>query len=327
MTRVSRERILEPARRVNPRVKLIIKYPQWYDRFHERGYDVDIQTRDFDKIWVGTETRDVGPKNGKPQYEAYFIMRWLGGIGGAKTGGGWFDPYDTTPKTYLEQARQTVLAGAGESVLFCYGSLLERLGPENIEALRPKIPELISVAAEVRKRSIRGVAAYKPANSHSEMESYIFDNVGMMGIPLVPAHEFPEKAPAAFFSIHALKDPDFAARLARFVRSGKPVLLTDNLARRLEGRVDVKARNVQIVTVGKDPASLNRIGQPELDRLRVPLLKSVKASFEAPNNVGLYLFNDSSWVIENFTDRDVEARLNGKAIAVPARDWKMAWKR
>ena len=85
MTRVSRERILEPARRVNPRVKLIIKYPQWYDRFHERGYDVDIQTRDFDKIWVGTETRDVGPKNGKPQYEAYFIMRWLGGIGGVAT--------------------------------------------------------------------------------------------------------------------------------------------------------------------------------------------------------------------------------------------------
>jgi hypothetical protein len=91
--------------------------------------------------------------------------------------------------------------------------------------------------------------------------------------------------------------------------------------------VDVKARNVQVITVGKDPASLNRIGQPELNRLRAPLLKSVKASFEAPNNVGLYLFNDSSWVIENFTDRDVEARLNGKAIAVPARDWKMAWKR
>ena len=53
-------------------------------------------------------------------------MRWLGGIGGAKCGGGWFDPYGTTEATYLEQARQTVLGGARESMLFCYGSLLQR---------------------------------------------------------------------------------------------------------------------------------------------------------------------------------------------------------
>lgn len=31
MTRLSRERILGPARAVNPKVKVIIKYPQWYD--------------------------------------------------------------------------------------------------------------------------------------------------------------------------------------------------------------------------------------------------------------------------------------------------------
>jgi hypothetical protein len=58
MVRLSRERVLEPARRVNPGVKVIIKYPQWYDRFHERGYDVERETADFDRIWVGTETRD-----------------------------------------------------------------------------------------------------------------------------------------------------------------------------------------------------------------------------------------------------------------------------
>jgi len=39
------------------------------------------ETTDFDLIWVGTETRDYGDKRwgGTPQYEAYFIMRWLGG--------------------------------------------------------------------------------------------------------------------------------------------------------------------------------------------------------------------------------------------------------
>ena len=91
MVRVSQERVIGPARAVNPQARLIIKFPQWYDRFQERGYDVIRETADFDQIWVGTETRDYQDKQwgGTVQYEAYFIMRWLGGIGGAKCGGGW----------------------------------------------------------------------------------------------------------------------------------------------------------------------------------------------------------------------------------------------
>ena len=83
-------------------------------------------------------------------------MRWLGGIGGPKCGGGWYDPFGTTERTYLEQARQTVLGGARESMLFCYGSLLKDTGPKNIEALRQNIPELLAVAEEVRRRRIVG---------------------------------------------------------------------------------------------------------------------------------------------------------------------------
>ena len=49
----------------------------------------------------------------------------------------------------------------------------------------------------------------------------------MLGLPLVPCHEFPAKAPAAFFSAHALKDPHFATKLATFILAGKPVLLGD----------------------------------------------------------------------------------------------------
>ncbi|MHC4743769.1 MAG: hypothetical protein ACYS8Z_17780, partial [Planctomycetota bacterium] len=122
VNKVSRELILAAGRAVNPDVKMIIKYPQWYDKFHDRGYEVVRQSADYDKIWVGTETRNFeDPRwGGKVQYEAYFIMRWLGEIGGEKTGGGWFDPFGTTENTYLEQARQTVLADAKEMLLFCY---------------------------------------------------------------------------------------------------------------------------------------------------------------------------------------------------------------
>jgi len=72
MIEMSRDRILEPARAVNPDVRIIIKYPQWYDNFHNRGYEVVRQTAIFDKIWVGTETRNFeDPRwGGKVQYEA-----------------------------------------------------------------------------------------------------------------------------------------------------------------------------------------------------------------------------------------------------------------
>jgi hypothetical protein len=277
---------------------------------------------------VGTETRDYADKRwgGTPQFEGYFIMRWLGGIGGPKCGGGWYDPYGTTARTYLEQARQTVLGGARESLLFCYGSLLEHTGPKNVATLRQNIPELLAVAEQVGRRRIIGVAAYKPANSHPEKERRVFDFLGMVGLPLVPCHEFPADAPAALFSVHAMKDPDLPAKLARFIASGKPVLLTDGLADRLAGKVDLAAANVQTIAIRGEPKRLLELGQKELDALRLPLLRPSGFSFRAPSRVALYLFADRSWVVENFNDKPVVVELAGKQQRVPQRGWAMQWK-
>jgi hypothetical protein len=328
MVRLSRDYVLAAAKQVNPRARFIIKYPQWYDRFHERGYEVIRETKDFDRIWVGTETRDYHDRRwgGTVPYEACFIMRWLGGIGGKKCGGGWYDPYGTTESTYVEQARQTVLGGARESVLFCYGSLQRETGPKNIEALRANIPDLFAAAREVSRREIVGIAAYKPANSHPEKEARVFDFVGMLGLPLAPCHEFPAKAPAAFFSVHALKDPDFATRLAKFVKSGKPVLLTDGLAQQLTNKVDLASPNVRVLSLNGDPKSLLQLPQTELDALRTPLLRPLKTTFRAPNQVALYLFKDGSWVVENFNDHSAEVELNGQKLTVAARGWALRWR-
>ena len=328
MVRLSRERVLAPAKRVNPKVKLIIKYPQWYDDFHNRGYEVVRETADFDRIWVGTETRNHESRQwgGVPQYEGYFIMRWLGGIGGAKCGGGWYDPYGTTEQTYIEQARQTILGGARESMLFAYGSLLRDTGPKNIEALRANLPELLDMAGRVNSRKIIGVAAYKPPNSRPQKESKVFDFVGMMGVPLVPCHEFPSDAPAAFFSIHALKDPNFAAELSTFIKKGRPVLLTDGLAKALTNQVKLDAANVQILPMKQEPKRLLEFDQKQLDSLREPLLDPLKAAFHAPNRVALYLFEDKSWVVENFNNDEVAVELNGKSLTIPARGWRYEWK-
>jgi hypothetical protein len=328
MVRLSRDRVLAAAKRVNPRARLIIKYPQWYDTFHERGYDVARETADFDRIWVGTETRDYRDARwgGTVPYEAYFIMRWLGGIGGRKCGGGWYDWLGTTEKTYREQARQTVLAGARESLLFCYGGLQGTTGPKNVEALRAELPELLAVAKEVRARDVVGLAAYKPPSSHPGNERRVFDFVGMLGLPLVPCHEFPARAPAAFFSLHALKDAEFARKLAAFLKAGKPVLLTDGLAQALTNQVTLTVPNVRVLPVKGDPKSLLQLPQTELDELRASLLKPFQATFTAPNQVALYLFKDGSWVVENFNDGPAQVELNGQAFTVAARAWQYRWK-
>ncbi|MFZ2149135.1 MAG: hypothetical protein WAV28_18140 [Sedimentisphaerales bacterium] len=310
MVRMSRERILGPARAVNPDVKIIIKYPQWYDDFHNRGYEVSRETADYDRIWVGTETRDYDNKRwgGKVQYEAYYIMRWLGEIGGLKTGGGWFDPYGTTENTYVEQARQTVLAGAKEMLLFCYGSLLRDTGPANVEKLRTEIPGLYKLAALVRNKPIRGIIAPKPPNSDAYSEQYVFDFVGMLGLPLVPTAEIHTDVKAAFFSVHALKDPDFSGKLKKMLDDEKQVLITDGLAERLDG-VNLDDENLVILKVNGDPRSLLKLTREQLKPIRDKLSGPLGIKFDAPNKVALYLIGEDYLIVENFNDEPVGAVL------------------
>ena len=310
MTRVNRDRILKAARAVNPDVKIIIKYPQWYDNFHNRGYEVVQQTADFDKIWVGTETRDYDNVRwgNKVQYEAYYIMRWLGGIGGAKTGGGWFDPYGTTENTYVEQARQTVLADAREMLLFCYGSLLRGTGPANVKKLRKEIPGLFKLAELVRKKDIKGVHAPKPPNSDADGEMYVFDFVGMMGLPLVPAAEINPDVKAAFFAVHSLKDAKFSDKLNKMLRTKKPVLITDSLAKKLKG-VNLEDKNLTILKVDGNPHNLLKLNRKELNSIRNKLLAPFGIRFNAPNKVALYLIGEDCLVVENFNDEPVDVTL------------------
>ena len=308
MVKMSQEKILKAARKVNPNVKIIIKYPQWYDDFHNRGYDVVQQTADFDKIWVGTETRDYTDNRwgGKVQYEAYYIMRWLGGIGGTKTGGGWFDPYGTTENTYVEQARQTVLADAREMLLFCYGSLLHETGPANVEKLRAEIPGLFKLAALVRNKPVKGVLAPKPPNSDAHDEQYVFDFVGMLGLPLVPAAEIDTDAKAAFFAAHALKDPNFPDKLRKMLDAKKPILITDGLAKRLNG-ISLTDENLMVLKVEGNPSGLLRLTREELKPVRDKLLGPFGIKFDAPNKVALYLVGENCLIVENFNDEPIDA--------------------
>jgi hypothetical protein len=342
MLHVSKDCVLAPAKKVNPKVRLIIKYPQWYDNYQERGYDVGRESAAFDRIWVGTETRDYTNEwhwGGTVQYEGYFLMRWLGEVGGEKCGGGWYDWLGTTGLNYVEQARQTILAGARESMLFCYGGLNPAAqstfsssipwptptGEEDTTALRANLPELLTVAREVQKRQPVGIAAYKPINSTAGTDSRIFDFLGMIGLPLVPCHQFPTNAPAAFFSFHSFDDPNAATEINDYIKTGRPVLLTEVLAKVLSPRLNIPASNVRVVTMPRTLDYLLVQPQGPLDDLRAPLLNALHVTFKAPDQVALYLFSPDGWVVENFNSKAVEVVLNGQTLNVAARSWICHW--
>ena len=250
MLEMARDRVLGPAKQVNPKVKVILKFPQWYDNFQERGYIVDRETELFDRIWVGTELRDPSSDEWghKQQYEGYFIYRWLKDAGGEKTGGGWFDPFGTDATIYLDQALITVLAGAPEAFLFHYGSLILPQYRAQTEALAARRQEFEELSKLVGNWS--GIPAYKPVSSEPGDEPYLFDQIGMLAIPLAPTARFPDKARAALFTFHSLKDVEFVTKLVGFLNSGGTALVSEGLAHALNG--DPRLPSPDILNLPKD---------------------------------------------------------------------------
>jgi len=71
---------------------------------------------------------------------------------------------------------------------------------------------------------------------------------------------------------------------------------------------------------------IRQLLQSDLDALRAPFVSVLGFStVEAPNSVGLFAFDDGSWVVMNFNDSPVKVRLNGEAHEVAARQWRCHW--
>jgi len=341
MLKMSRECVLGPARAANPNAKVILKFPQWYDRFQASGYIPDQQAALYDRIWVGTELRDPASDEWGhvQQYRGYFLYRWLAEVGGAKTGGGWFDPYGTTPATYLDQPLITVLAGAPEVFLFHYGALTSAEGRAQADALEPRRARYEALAQYAK--DFGGLPTYKPVSSESGNDEYIFDEIGMLGIPLAPTSHFPQNARAALFTVHALEDTEFVPRLSRFLAGGGTAFLSQELAHRLDrdpqlagpASLDLaKGEELKALDVG--PGKLvvfsealarlayvdgrNRVEQPTpelrqaLSDLRNRVADFTVTSPDAPPRVAIFPLGGRV-AVANFTELPVACRLTGLA--------------
>jgi len=218
-----------PAKEVNPDITMIVKYPQWYDRFHLFGYDTRTLPQIFDKVWVGTETRGRNTQRfGFVQpYEGFVNYRWLAGIAGEKIGGAWFDHGDCGEHDFIDQAYTSVLAGAAELVFFNFDNVIT--GHPDHEKIIAEFDRLADLAAFVRDHPVVGVPAYKPPNSDPAGDMYIMDFLGMLGIPIIPVHEFPDEAMVIFLPAQAAADPLLAEHVDKALARGTRLIVTTNL--------------------------------------------------------------------------------------------------
>jgi len=260
MREVAENLVLKPARATNPRIKVIIKYPNWYEHFQGLGYDIDIEAKTFDAIYTGNETRDPDATDQLlQQYESYLIFRYFDNIrpqGGNR--GGWVDPYGTRyVDRYAEQLWLTLFAKAPEITLFNWADLAapQALAPGerpwstektsfDWEAVSQRgtapgwaaaagvsLEQADQVLAKLGKPI--GIASYKPYQSSGE--DFLHDYLGNLGIPIELTPEFPTEARLVLLTLSARQDPDILAKIKRQLVAGKSVVITAGLMRALEG--------------------------------------------------------------------------------------------
>jgi hypothetical protein len=226
LSELSKTIFIDPVKKINPKVNMIIKYPQWYDRYHIFGYDVVRQPQLFDEVWVGTESRGQDTKSfGFVQsYESFIAYRWLASLSGEKIGGAWFDHIDCDKNDFIDQAYQSVLAGAKELIIFNYYNLTE--GHPGQHLLRLQLPQLIELSKAVAAKPVHGVAGYKPPHSDAGGDLYVMDYVGMLGIPLVPYSSYPADEKVVFLPTQAAADSSVFEKLNRSLENGSRIVMT-----------------------------------------------------------------------------------------------------
>jgi len=224
MAEVSRNLVLEPARKVNPSCRVIIKYPNWRESYQATGYNPSVQKDMFSMVYAGTETRHGAQQDQHlPRYLSYSMVRYMENAAPGRNGGGWFDPFECDRiDTYLEQMYFTAFSRAKEIMFFCWSALSgnRRLAPAGM--MLEEIDGIMSGLGEPC-----GIPVYIPFNSHGD--DHLEDYLGMAGIPSDPTPFFPEfseSCRSVFVTAAALCDRGIVGKLEKFILAGGNAVVT-----------------------------------------------------------------------------------------------------
>ena len=267
MTEAAEDLVIKPAKAVNPKVKIVIKFPNWYEHFQGLGFNLETEPKLFDGIYTGTETRDpIHSGQHLQQYESYLIYRYFENIKPGGNGGGWVDPGGTPyMDRYAEQLWMTLFAKAPEITLFDFRQLQrpiktgdraewqglhtsfdfdEMMKPIQLESGTTATPTTIARAAGYTFERVDsvlgklgnpiGIKSSKPYNSLGE--DFLQNFLGMAGIPMDIVPEFPAESKMILLTESAKFDPLIVDKIKAQLVAGKNVTITSGLLKALQGK-------------------------------------------------------------------------------------------
>ncbi len=260
MADAGRELVVNPAKSVNPKVKVIVKYPNWYDHFHGLGFNLEEEPTYFDGIWTGTETRDPGSAQHLQNYLSYNVVRFFDNIAPGRNGGGWVDAggINMSMDRYAEQLHLTMLSKTPEIILWNYMQLNDvKIRPEmrakwqdagvsfnydEMVAPFTKDGKTITPTTMARFANVTlhqtdkligllgnpiGLVSYKPY--HSSGEDFLQNYLGMVGLPMDMHPCFPDNRQQILLTQQAAKDPQIVEKIKAQLKKGGDVIVTTGL--------------------------------------------------------------------------------------------------
>ena len=268
MNEAGRNLVVGPAKAVNPKVKCIIKYPNWYDDFQGLGFNLEWGPQIFDGVWTGTETRDPAGNQHLQNYLSYNIMRYFENISGGRNGGGWVDSggINMSMDRYAEQLFLTAIAKGRDVMLFAYNQLLDvKLNPmfrapwqdqgtswsydemtapfkNGKETVTPttmaRIADIVLRKADELCGKLGnpvGIHSYKVY--HQPGEEFLQNYLGMIGLPMDMYPAFPEGRKTVLLTEQAAADPALTEKIDRQLKAGGDVFITTGLLKAVPEKI------------------------------------------------------------------------------------------
>lgn len=261
MTEAGQELVLKPAKKINPKVKVIIKYPNWYDHFQGLGFDLEHGPQIFDAVWTGTETRDPAGAQHLQNYLSYNVIRYFENLREGHNLGGWVDAggINMSADRYAEQLWLTMFAKAPEVNLFAYHQLIgvmmtpawrapwqgqgtsfdfdAMMKPVSLNGGTPKEPTTMARVSGVALEQVDqfvhklgkpiGIKSYKPF--HAVGDDFLQNYLGMIGLPMDIMPTFPEDQDVVLLTQQAAGDPNIMTHIEKLLMKGKDVVITSGL--------------------------------------------------------------------------------------------------
>jgi hypothetical protein len=263
MREVAQDLIVNTAKAVNPKCKVIIKMANWYDQYAGMGNDTEKVPLIADGMFSGTESRTwFGQEQHLQPYLSYDIMRFVDNLKPGVEKGGWVDQGGANPiDRYSEQLEDTVFARCPEMCCFNYSGMLGgiRFGANNRSwADQPTSLNLADVAktipdgdnptfADIAGYTLGqvdkvlsqvgkpvGIKCYTPY--HATGEEFLHDYLGMIGLPMDIFPQFPTNADMVLLTEQAKSDPDIIQKIKNQLEAGKSVCVTSGFLRAMKGK-------------------------------------------------------------------------------------------